>query len=167
MLLVAAAPHCTTHGRPEIDSDCRRRDALRHNRPAMTWETRRLPDAYDELAPDGSEIRFLSKVRGASMVHCTLPPGQVTQAVRHKTVEELWFCIAGAGEVWRRSESTQETRQFTPGVAVNIPLGVDFQLRTTSATALEFVIATAPPWPGDDEAIAVDGHWSRPPSAHG
>jgi mannose-6-phosphate isomerase-like protein (cupin superfamily) len=133
----------------------------------MSWETRRIADAYDALAPDGSEIRLLSKVSGASMVHCTLPPGHVTQAVRHKTVEELWFCIAGEGELWRRAGSTQETRQFTPGVAVNIPLGVDFQFRTTGARALEFVIASAPPWPGPDEAIPVAGHWPRPPLAHG
>jgi len=127
----------------------------------MTWETRRLPQAYDKLAPDGSEIRYLSRVRGASMVHCTLPPGGVTRAVRHKTVEELWFCLAGAGEVWRRTGSREETVQFRPGTGLNIPLGVDFQVRTTGATAMELVIATAPPWPGEDEATAVEGKWTR------
>jgi mannose-6-phosphate isomerase-like protein (cupin superfamily) len=126
----------------------------------MTWETHRLADAYDELAPDGSEIRFLNRVRGASMVHCRLAPGQVTQAVRHRSVEELWFCLAGAGEVWRRSASGEEIVDFTPGVSVNIPLGVDFQFRSTGTEALEFVIATAPAWPGSDEALAVDGKWS-------
>jgi mannose-6-phosphate isomerase-like protein (cupin superfamily) len=129
----------------------------------MTWKTVTLSEHVDLLAPDGSQIRYLSRVRGASMVHCTLPAGQVTQAVRHRTVEELWFCLVGAGQVWRRSGSGEETVDFRPGVAVTIPLGVDFQFRTTSANALEFVIATVPPWPGHDEAVPVEGAW--PPQA--
>ena len=56
-----------------------------------------------------------------------LPPGQVTTAVRHRTVEEVWFCIAGRGEVWRRSGDAEETVHMERGVALTIPLGTTFQ----------------------------------------
>ncbi|HEV7665690.1 MAG TPA: cupin domain-containing protein [Chloroflexota bacterium] len=123
------------------------------------WATVRLGQTYDVLAPDGSEIRLLVSLNGGSMVHCTLPPGQVTQAVRHRTVEEMWFCVAGSGQVWRKSPSQQDIVDVEPGVALSIPLGTAFQFRTTGAQPLELLITTLPPWPGPDEAVAVDGVW--------
>lgn len=51
--------------------------------------TKRLPTAYDLLAPDGSEVRVLLSSNGGSMAHFQLPPGQVSRAVRHRTVEEI------------------------------------------------------------------------------
>jgi mannose-6-phosphate isomerase-like protein (cupin superfamily) len=249
-----------------------------HNR-AVVWQTARVKPAYDALAPDGSEIRLLVHTRGGSMVHCQLAPGQVTRAVRHHSVEEVWFCVAGRGQVWRHAtetaqtvgtpetagrtktaetaeaadlpeiaetaetaetaeeaeeteetaqaeehtkaaeaaaeaEETEETAQaeehtkaaedeaehrdeagdtageaedeaeaehseaeeiaaeeavytkeaeeivdLEPGVALNIPVGVAFQFRALGSEPLELVIVTMPPWPGDDEAVPVDGRW--------
>ncbi len=127
----------------------------------MSWETRTLPEVYDLLAPDGSEIRLLGRVPGASLVHCQLAPGAVTQAVRHRAVEELWYCVRGAGQLWRRFGAQSQIIDLKPGVSVTIPLGVEFQFRSTGAVPLELVIATTPPWPGADEAVAVDGIWAR------
>ena len=121
----------------------------------------RVAPNLDIVAPDGSEIRLLPQVGGASMVHCTLQPGRTTQAVQHRTVEELWYCLGGTGELWRAdAHGHQEVIRLEPGVAVNIPLGVRFQFRTLSSQALELVIATAPPWPGPDETIALPGCWN-------
>jgi mannose-6-phosphate isomerase-like protein (cupin superfamily) len=122
------------------------------------------------------------------MVHCTLQSGQVTQAVRHRTVEEMWFCVAGAGQMWRRfsptptptpgptptptptpptearSESpSEEVVDLEPGVALSIPLGVAFQFRASGSRPLEVVIATIPSWPGEDEAVPVEGVWEATP----
>ena len=130
-----------------------------HNR-RVTWQTARVGAACDALAPDGSEIRLLVQVPRGSMVHCTLVPGQVTTAVRHCTVEEVWLCIAGRGEVWRRSGDAEETVDVEPGVALTIPLGTSFQFRATGTEPLEVVIPTMPPWPDADEAVAVDGRWT-------
>lgn len=117
--------------------------------------------AHDLLAPDGSEVRVLVKVAGGSMVHCTLPAGQVTRAVRHRTVEELWFCVGGRGQVWRSSAvASEEIVDVEPGVALSIPLGVAFQFRASASVPLQVVIATLPPWPGEDEAVPVDGIWA-------
>ena len=68
----------------------------------MEFETKRLAEKADEIAPDGSEIRFLSELKGAGMCHCTLPPNSTSKAVKHKTVEEIWYFIEGRGQVWRK-----------------------------------------------------------------
>lgn len=91
-----------------------------------SWQTTRPSDHFDVLAPDGSEIRLLVEVAGGSMVHCTLPPGKVTQAVRHRTVEEVWFFLSGQGEVWRKSNDGEELTGVGPGMALSIPLGTSF-----------------------------------------
>jgi mannose-6-phosphate isomerase-like protein (cupin superfamily) len=125
------------------------------------WQTRRIGTTYDVLAPDGSEIRQLTEVGGGSMVYCTLPAGRTSRAVRHRTVEELWLCVAGRGQVWRRGAAREEITDVEAGVALSIPLGVTFQFRALGAEPLELVIATLPPWPGADEAVPVaDGRWA-------
>jgi mannose-6-phosphate isomerase-like protein (cupin superfamily) len=137
-----------------------------HNRQ-VAWQTRRIGAGYDVLAPDGSEIRLVGEVGGASMVHCTLPPGQTSLAVRHRSVEELWLCVEGAGELWRSDEGgAEEVVALEPGVGVSIPLGVRFQFRATGAEPLRVVIATTPPWPGADEAVPVPGHWTPTRGSH-
>jgi mannose-6-phosphate isomerase-like protein (cupin superfamily) len=125
----------------------------------VAWQTAQVAPAYDLLAPDGSEIRLLLRVGGGSMVHCRLRPGQVTQAVRHRTVEEVWFCVGGAGQIWRRDADAEDVTDLEPGVSVSIPRGTAFQFRATGDEPLDVLITTMPPWPGPDEAVVVDGTW--------
>jgi mannose-6-phosphate isomerase-like protein (cupin superfamily) len=110
-------------------------------------------------APDGSEIRELGRVAGGSLAHCRLPAGRLTIAVRHRTVEEVWYFLAGRGEVWRRDETAEEVVEVQPGAALTIPAGVAFQFRSSAGADLEFVLITMPPWPGPDEAEHVVGPW--------
>jgi mannose-6-phosphate isomerase-like protein (cupin superfamily) len=123
------------------------------------WQTGSAAGEYDALAPDGSEIRLLLRLRGRSLVHCSLPPGAVTRAVRHRSVEGLWYFLSGAGQVWRKSGAAEEITDVRPGAALTIPLGTHFQFRTTGSEPLTFVITTMPPWPGPDEAVEVPGIW--------
>ena len=124
------------------------------------FESSEVAQAYDVLAPDGSEIRLLHSLAGASVVHCTLPVGAVTIPVRHRTVEEVWFFLGGAGQVWRKQGDREQVLDVAPGVSLTIPLGTDFQFRNTGDVPLEFIITTTPPWPGEDEAVVVDaGRW--------
>jgi mannose-6-phosphate isomerase-like protein (cupin superfamily) len=126
----------------------------------MAWQTAQLRSDYDALAPDRSEIRLLVQSERGSLVHCTLRPAQVTQAVRHRTVEEVWFCTSGSGQVWRSTSGGEEVTEIRPGTALTIPVGTEFQFRTTGAQALEILITTMPPWPGADEAVPVENHWA-------
>jgi mannose-6-phosphate isomerase-like protein (cupin superfamily) len=123
------------------------------------FQTARAGPVADALAPDGSEIRLLGAVRGGSVVHCTLPPGRTSLAVRHQTVEEVWYVLGGRGQVWRQQGAREEVVDVEPGVALTIPLGVHFQFRTVGSEPLRFVIVTIPPWPGAEEAVRVKDRW--------
>ncbi len=113
----------------------------------------------DVLAPDGSEIRLLSETSRGSMVHCTLNPGEVSVPVAHRTVEELWYCLEGRGQVWRRRGDDERVVEVAPGGSLSIPTGAHFQFRTIGDHPLRFVIITMPPWPGENEAYRVAGYW--------
>ncbi len=124
------------------------------------YESNRVSDGYDALAPDGSEIRLLHQLGGVSVVHCRLSVGVTTIPVRHRTVEEVWYFLAGEGQVWRKQGGREQVLDVRPGMSLTIPLGTDFQFRNTGDAPLEFLIATTPPWPGEDEAVVLDaGCW--------
>jgi mannose-6-phosphate isomerase-like protein (cupin superfamily) len=112
----------------------------------------------DEIAPDGSEIRFLvTNAKRASLVEVTLPAGLTTRPVRHATVEEIWYFVRGEGEVWREG---QETVQVAPGASLIIPTRGAFQFRSAPTGPLVFLCYTSPPWPGEDEASPAEGPWT-------
>jgi mannose-6-phosphate isomerase-like protein (cupin superfamily) len=124
-----------------------------------------LPSTSDLLAPDGSEVRILLSVPGGSMAHFLLQSGQVSRAVRHRTVDEIWYILSGQGEMWRSDPSQSPKGETTPlaaGTCLTIRVGTAFQFRATGAGPLTAVAVTIPPWPGETEAEFVDGKW--PPS---
>jgi mannose-6-phosphate isomerase-like protein (cupin superfamily) len=125
----------------------------------LSLATKSIPATVDHSAPDGSLIRELLALRGGGLAHCTLPSGCVSQAVVHKTVEEIWYCVSGMGQVWRKLGDVEQIVDFIPGVCLTIPLGAHFQFRNTDAAPLCFLIATMPPWPSAGEAEQVPGHW--------
>lgn len=130
--------------------------------PMTPPRTVMLPAAYDVLAPDGSEIRVLGRVAGASMAHGALPPGAVSLAVAHRTVEEIWYVLGGRAEVWRHRNGAEHVVLAEPGMSLTIPLGTAFQFRTVGDEPFTFIMCTVPPWPGDGEAVPVPGHWPVP-----
>ena len=123
------------------------------------FETKQLPLDADGLAPDQSELRLLLELREAGMAHFTLPPGKISIAVRHRTVEELWYVLAGYGRLWRKQGDHEEVVELEPDLCLSIPLGTHFQFRNDGQEELEIVIATFPPWPGPSEAVPVEGCW--------
>lgn len=125
-----------------------------------SFQTRSLPETVDEAAPDGSQIRRLCRTDRSSLVHVTLPAGGVTRAVAHTSVEELWYVLAGQGELWRALGEEESVVRMDPGVAISLPVGTAFQLRCLSLEPLEVLCVTSPPWPGVEEARFVTGPWT-------
>jgi mannose-6-phosphate isomerase-like protein (cupin superfamily) len=124
------------------------------------FETKRLPTARDAVAPDGSDVRILLRLAGGSMAHFELPPGQISKAVTHRTVEEIWFFLSGRGEMWRSQEGQPEAIvAVESGVCLTIPCGTRFQFRSFGDQPLAAVGVTMPPWPGEGEATTVQGKW--------
>jgi len=124
-----------------------------------SFETARLPAGRSETAPDGSAVRWLLRLPAASMVHVELPAGETSAAVTHRTVEEVWYVVSGRGEMWRRQGEREETIVLEPGTCLSIPLGTHFQFRASSAEPVSAIVMTAPPWPGEGEAVPVAGPW--------
>jgi mannose-6-phosphate isomerase-like protein (cupin superfamily) len=124
------------------------------------FATKQLGAAHDVLAPDTSEIRLLVATSRGSMAHGTLPPGRVSLAVVHRTVEEVWYVTEGRGQVWRKDGEREAVVDVGPGTALSIPVGVHFQFRTVGPEPLRFIMCTMPPWPGPHEAPRVPDHWS-------
>jgi mannose-6-phosphate isomerase-like protein (cupin superfamily) len=118
-----------------------------------------LPHFHDVLAPDGSEVRILLSLAGGSMAHFLLPAGQVSKAVRHRTVEEIWYVLSGLGEMWQSDSSNEQIIALSAGRCLTIPQGVAFQFRAGGNQPLAAVAVTMPPWPGDGEAEVVAGKW--------
>jgi mannose-6-phosphate isomerase-like protein (cupin superfamily) len=114
-----------------------------------------MPDA---IAPDGSEITFLvGDADRASLVEVRLPAGTTSRPVRHRTVEEIWYVLAGAGRVWLAPPGgEQRLHDVTPGATLLVPTGWAFQFRAGPAADLRFLCYTSPPWPGDEEAVPVE-----------
>ncbi len=94
------------------------------------------------------------------MAHFELPAGAVSHAVTHRTVEEIWYVLAGRGRLWRRAHAVERIEALGPGTALTIPLGTAFQFRAEADAPLAFLAITMPPWPGMDEAISVAGPWT-------
>ena len=121
-----------------------------------------LPLEPQATAPDGSAIRFLLKGSRGELNHFTLPSHQTSTAVVHRSIEEIWYVLEGQGQVWRQEADNEEVLDLRPGVSFDIPTGARFQFRNTGPEHLSVLIATMPPWPGDNEAILIPGPW--PPS---
>jgi len=124
-----------------------------------TFGTMRLPGPLTASAPDGSDVRVLLGLRGGGMAHFELGPGKTAKAVRHRTVDEIWYVLTGRGEMWRRGGSQEEVTVLSPGVCLTIPVGTEFQFRSSGHEPLGIVGVTMPPWPGPDEAVLVPGRW--------
>jgi mannose-6-phosphate isomerase-like protein (cupin superfamily) len=125
--------------------------------------TRRLPGRPDAVAPDGSDVRVLLRLAGGSMAHFELAAGRTSAAVRHRTVEEIWYVLSGTGRMWRRDDAREEVVDLVPGTCLTIPLGTAFQFRADGDGPLAAVGVTMPPWPGDGEAVPVAGPWPAGP----
>jgi mannose-6-phosphate isomerase-like protein (cupin superfamily) len=123
------------------------------------WQTQRVGVTSTHLAPDGSQIFELQRTDRGSLARCVLPAGAVTRAVRHRTVEEVWYVVSGRGRVWRGDADGDEVVDIAPGTGLTIPLGVSFQFRAEAETPLELILTTMPPWPGPEEAELVAGRW--------
>jgi mannose-6-phosphate isomerase-like protein (cupin superfamily) len=124
-----------------------------------TFETKELPENRDVVAPDGSNVRILLGLKGGGMAHFSLGPGETSRAVAHRTVEEIWFFVSGQGEMWRRQGADEQIVEVYPGVCLSIPLGTSFQFRCTGQDPLEAIGVTMPPWPGEEEAVLLEGPW--------
>jgi mannose-6-phosphate isomerase-like protein (cupin superfamily) len=122
-------------------------------------QTRSLPADVDGPSPAGADVRILMNGETGTMIHSTVPPGQVNRATLHATVSEFWYTLSGEGRIWRRDATGEETVVLRSGVSIDIPVGTSFQYRCDGPEPLRFICISMPPWPGAEEATIIDGPW--------
>lgn len=125
----------------------------------MHPETCRADTAPVVVAPDGSAVGILCGVTRGGMAVFTLPGWAVSRAVAHRTVEEVWYVVSGSGRMWRRLGDWESVTDLAPGTSLSLPSGTRFQFRSDSGEPLVAVGVTMPPWPGEGEAVPVEGIW--------
>jgi mannose-6-phosphate isomerase-like protein (cupin superfamily) len=96
---------------------------------------------------------------GASVAHFQLAAGEVSIAIRHRTVEEIWYVLGGRGRMWRRHDQHEAVVVLETGTCLTLPVGTVFQFRADGPGPLSALGVTLPPWPGDGEAVAERGPW--------
>jgi mannose-6-phosphate isomerase-like protein (cupin superfamily) len=126
----------------------------------VMFDSKHLAEEPDTIAPDGSEVRVLLALPRGGLAHFQLDPGHTSIAVRHRTVDEIWYFLSGKGVMWRHDDQGDEEVAVSGGFAISIPVGTRFQFRSTGEDEpLAAIGVTMPPWPGDGEAIRCDGRW--------
>ncbi len=114
------------------------------------------------------DVRVLLGLRDGTLAHFQLDPGWTGRAVRHRTVEEIWYVLSGRGRLWRSLGDDERIDAVAPGACVDLPVGTAFQLRAEGEVPLCVVAVTMPPWPGAHEAVGVRKCWKPSlPAARG
>ena len=93
---------------------------------------------------DGSAIRELHHTDQQSLAEATLVAGQATERHHHARTEEIYFVLAGEGQM----EMGGEEQPVAAGDAVLIPPGKPHSIRAVGE--LRFLCSCAPPYSDTD-----------------
>ena len=119
-----------------------------------------INDVGEIIAPDGLRVRPLIATKRGSMAEFRLAPGLIGRTIKHRTIEEIWYVVAGDGWIWRETTNAGEPVLLASGSNFHVPPGCAFQIRA-GAEELVVIATTMPPWPGDDEVEVLEnaGPW--------
>ena len=116
-------------------------------------------DVPTEVAPDGSQVRPLLSLDNVTTARFEFAGGSVSVAVQHRTVSEVWHVVSGSADFWTSTSPTGAVH-VAAGHHLSITPGEQFQVRVTSEESLIVLGVTTPPWPGEGEAMVVEGPWT-------
>ncbi len=123
------------------------------------FHTMRLPVERHRLAPDGADARLLISTDGGGLAHFEIGPAEVSNAVVHASVTEIWYFLAGRGQMWRSSEAGESIEPVEAGSCLSIPPRTRFQFRSFGYVPLAMLVSTMPRWPGREEGSFTEGPW--------
>jgi len=126
------------------------------------FQTLQIAEAVLEIAPDGSSVLPLLRFPEGSMARFEFASGQVSHAVLHPGLDELWYVVDGSGEMWRRQETRSSIEPLMSGSCASIPRETAFQCRAGPA-GLTVIAVTLPAWSGAADAIGATGPWVTNP----
>jgi mannose-6-phosphate isomerase-like protein (cupin superfamily) len=114
----------------------------------------RLEDRESFITADGSSIRELAGIPSGNSSHqslaeATVPPGGETVEHFHRTSEEIYHFVAGAG----RMRLGAEEADVRAGDTVVIAPGLHHQLLNPGSEPLVLLCCCAPPYSDDDTVL--------------
>jgi len=114
----------------------------------------RLEDRESFITADGSSIRELAGIPSAnavnqSLAEATVPPGGETVEHFHRTSEEIYHFLAGAG----RMRLGAEEAEVRAGDTVVISPGLRHKLFNPGAEPLVLLCCCAPPYSHEDTVL--------------
>lgn len=62
--------------------------------------------------------------------------------------------------MWRQRGDTARVTPLEVGTCITIPVGTQFQFKSSGGESLSIIGVTMGPWPGVDEAYEVEGNWT-------
>jgi mannose-6-phosphate isomerase-like protein (cupin superfamily) len=113
-----------------------------------------LADTVPFTTKDGSEIRELlahrnSCIRNQTLAEARVPAGCSTAPHYHPRTEEIYYILAGSGEM----RIGDETRTVRPGDAIAIPPGQTHQITNPGPAVLAFLCCCAPGYEHEDTVL--------------
>jgi mannose-6-phosphate isomerase-like protein (cupin superfamily) len=114
----------------------------------------RLEDRESFITADGSSIRELAGVPSGnainqSLAEATVPPGTETVEHFHRTSEEIYHFLAGAGRMLLGSEEAE----VRAGDTVVIAPGLRHKLFNPGTEPLVLLCCCAPPYSDEDTVL--------------
>lgn len=106
------------------------------------------------VTKDGSEIRELlahrnSCIRQQSLAEARLAPQQSTTPHYHVRTEEIYFIVAGRGQM----RVGDQQRDVQAGDAIAIPPGQPHQITNVGTDTLRLLCCCAPPYEHEDTVL--------------
>lgn len=116
-----------------------------------------VTDAEPFTTKDGSTIREIlahrnSCIRKQSLAEALVPPGRATAPHFHPQTEEIYFILAGQGEM----QIEGEIQTVGPGDAIAIPPGMTHRICNQGDAELRFLCCCAPGYEHDDTVLVKD-----------
>jgi mannose-6-phosphate isomerase-like protein (cupin superfamily) len=113
-----------------------------------------LDELESFITLDGSSIRELAgpawtPAREQSLAEATVPVGGATTAHYHRTIEELYYIVAGTGTM----RVGEEERGVRRGDCIVIPPGAEHKLSNAGAEPLVLLCCCAPPYSDEDTVL--------------
>ncbi len=127
----------------------------------QSFQTLQIAETRLERAPDGVNTRPLLRFPEGSMARFELSAGQVSHAMWHPGLDELWYVVDGSGEMWREQATRSSIEPLIPGTCLSIPRKTRFQCRA-GAGGLTVIAVTLPAWSGDGDAVRTNGPFVAP-----
>lgn len=105
---------------------------------------------HDTINNSHSRFKITSSLlnnSGGGIIRCVLPGGESSDLVKNNTAHELLYIVSGTGEIWCKNSIEESVTALTPGVSVDLPLGINYQYKNTSNYDLVFTRVTMRSWP--------------------